>query len=373
MPGRDAFQEAARQLTICNACRYCEGYCAVFPAMELRRAFTTGDIAFLAHLCHDCRACHYACMYTPPHEFAVNIPQALSTVRVATYARYSWPPVLARLFHDRLLTAAVTAGAVALVTALTWLFAGPARLFAAHRGPGAFYEVIAYWAMLIPGLTAGVYAMAVWLAGGARFWREIGEPTQPLTTAIFAAAAGEALILRWLRGGGPGCPYPRAHASGARRLLHGLVFYGFASALASTTLAAVYQDLLHRLPPYPVTSVPVVLGSLGGVAMIAGSAGLISLKLAGDREPAEARSVALDYAFLILLGLASLTGMLTLVLRDTRAMGMLLAVHLGVVAALFVTAPYGKFVHAVYRYLALVKNRAEQRPAAPPAAPHDTF
>ena len=29
----------ARQMSICNACRYCEGYCAVFPAMELRRTF----------------------------------------------------------------------------------------------------------------------------------------------------------------------------------------------------------------------------------------------------------------------------------------------------------------------------------------------
>ena len=25
--------EVQRQMTICNACRYCEGFCAVFPAM----------------------------------------------------------------------------------------------------------------------------------------------------------------------------------------------------------------------------------------------------------------------------------------------------------------------------------------------------
>ena len=31
------FAEADRQLTICNACRYCEGYCAVFPALERQR------------------------------------------------------------------------------------------------------------------------------------------------------------------------------------------------------------------------------------------------------------------------------------------------------------------------------------------------
>ena len=32
--------EAARQVEICNACRYCEGYCAVFPAMFKERGMT---------------------------------------------------------------------------------------------------------------------------------------------------------------------------------------------------------------------------------------------------------------------------------------------------------------------------------------------
>jgi len=69
------------QLEVCNACRYCEGYCAVFPALERRRRFTPGDVVYLANLCHDCRACFYACMYAPPHEFGVNIPKALAEVR----------------------------------------------------------------------------------------------------------------------------------------------------------------------------------------------------------------------------------------------------------------------------------------------------
>jgi citrate/tricarballylate utilization protein len=50
-----------------------------------------------------------------------------------------------------------------------------------------------------------------------------------------------------------------------------------------------------------------------------------------------------------------------LLLRDTAAMGALLALHLGVVFALFITLPYGKFVHGLYRYLALVRYAAERR------------
>ena len=82
------FAEAERQLAICNACRYCEGYCAVFPALELRRTLTEGDITHLADLCHDCRDCYTACMYAPPHEVAVDPPALFSAVRRDTYDRY---------------------------------------------------------------------------------------------------------------------------------------------------------------------------------------------------------------------------------------------------------------------------------------------
>ncbi len=221
--------------------------------------------------------------------------------------------------------------------------------------------MIPYAAMLVPGLAAACYVVAVWGAGAARFWRETGDAMRaPVTPWGVLRALWDALALRYLRGGGPGCPYPRERPSHARGVLHGLVFYGFLSALASTTLAAVYQDLLGRLPPYPLTSAPVVLGGVGGLAMIAGTAGLIVAKGGSDRAPAGAGAAGADYAFLVTIGLAALTGMLTLALRATQAMGAMLTIHLGVVAALFVTAPYGKFVHAVYRLLALLRSRLEQ-------------
>ena len=69
----------------------------------------------------------------------------------------------------------------------------------------------------------------------------------------------------------------------------------------------------------------------------------------------------MDTAFIAMLFLTSLTGFLVLVLRDTGAMGLLLAIHLGVVFALFVSLPYGKFVHGLYRFLALVKYAGERR------------
>ncbi len=42
-------------------------------------------------------------------------------------------------------------------------------------------------------------------------------------------------------------------------------------------------------------------------------------------------------------------------------MALLLAVHLGTVMALFLTLPYGKFAHGIYRSAALLKWAIEKR------------
>ncbi len=99
--------EVARQMQICNACRYCEGFCAVFPAMTRRLSFGKADVNYLANLCHNCGACYHACQYAPPHEFAVNVPQAMAQVRGETYAEYAWPAPLGALYRRNGLTVAL--------------------------------------------------------------------------------------------------------------------------------------------------------------------------------------------------------------------------------------------------------------------------
>ena len=77
----------------------------------------------------------------------------------------------------------------------------------------------------------------------------------------------------------------------------------------------------------------------------------------------------MDTGFLVMLFLTGLTGLLLLVLRATPAMGLLLAVHLGVVFGLFITMPYGKFVHGTYRFLALVRFARERQSVGAVSAP----
>jgi citrate/tricarballylate utilization protein len=371
MPGRDFLDEATRQLGICNACRYCEGYCAVFPALELRTELTEGDVTYLAHLCHDCRNCYDACMFAPPHEFAVNIPALLAEARVRTYARYSWPRLLSSwVRHSGWATGVVTGGGLLAVGALVLGLVGWARVTSPHAGPGAFYAVVPYLAMVIPALILSFYGAGVVTGGALAYWTEIhGSLRDLLDLRALGRAAGEALGQRWFKGGGAGCYYPRRRGSRARGRLHALVVGGFLLAFLSTTLAAVYQDVLGLLPPYPVASLPVLSGLAGGVLLTVGTTGLLWLKLASPRDLTTGAMAALDYSFLVLLDLVALTGLLLLALRGTRLMGPLLTVHLGVLVGFFATAPYGKFVHFAYRYLALVRRSLEEggTPRAPRA------
>jgi len=198
--------------------------------------------------------------------------------------------------------------------------------------------------------------------GAVRFWRETsGALSELIDLKAFWRATQDAFGLSYMKGGGAGCNYPDAGFSQSRRWFHHLVFYGFLLDFASTSVAAFYDHLLGWQAPYPLLSWPVVLGTVGGVGLVIGTSGLLFLKWQSDRDPAEERMRSMDVAFLLLLSLTSMSGLLLLALRDTAAMGILLVIHLAVVAGLFITLPYGKFAHVVYRYAALVRYAIERR------------
>ena len=143
MPATETLEEAKRLMQICNACRYCEGYCAVFPAMTKRLDFTDGDVTYLANLCHGCQGCYYACQYAPPHEFAVNVPKTFAELRAETYRDYAWPGIFKGVFEGNAKWVALITVLATLVTVfLTYWIQGADVVGGVHTGPGAFYKVI---------------------------------------------------------------------------------------------------------------------------------------------------------------------------------------------------------------------------------------
>lgn len=350
-------------MTVCNSCRYCEGLCAVFPAMEMRRSFSDGDLNYLANLCHSCGACYTDCQFSPPHEFNVNVPRTLAIARNDSYAAYAWPRACAGMFaRNGLVISLIAAFSVAAFILGFVLVHDPKILFGVHTGPGAFYKLMPHNAMAALFGAAFLYSIVALIMGIRAFWRDIGEPVGMTADApSLWQAIRDAGELRYLDGGGVGCFNEDDRPTDRRRLYHHFTFYGFALCFASTSVATLYHYLLAREAPYPWWDLPVVLGTLGGIGLLIGPIGLLAEKWKRDPVLVDETRYGMDVAFIVMLLLTSLTGMALLLLRATPAMGPLLALHLGVVFALFITMPYGKFVHGIYRFVALVRYARERR------------
>ena len=358
--------EVARQMQICNACRYCEGFCAVFPAMTRRLEFGKADIHFLANLCHSCGACLHACQYAAPHEFAVNVPKAMAQVRLQTYVEYAWPQALGKLYQRNGLTLslALAAGlAIFLLLALALngtLWGGDLRdnfynLFP-HNLLVAMFAPVFLWAVLALGL------------GVRRFWRDVTPATSGLPVSLPAASEATQNVLRltYLDGGhGEGCHNEDDAYTLSRKYAHHLTFYGFMLCFSATSLATVYHYAFGWSAPYDLPSLPKLLGALGGVSLALGTAWLYRLNLKRHPAHGDAAQKTMDRGFVALLFFTATSGLALWLARGTPALAALLAIHLGVVMALFATLPYGKFAHGIFRTASLLRHAVEKRQPNP--------
>jgi citrate/tricarballylate utilization protein len=349
--------EAARVLQICNACRYCESFCAVFPAMIRRLEFPPADVHFMANLCHNCGACLHACQYAPPHEFAVNVPQALARVRAKTWADHAWPQSLACLYErNGLALALALAASLALFLALA-----AARHGALWAVPaGGFYAVFPHGLMVSLFAPLFGFVLLALAVSVARFWRT--APPGRVSAAAAAEAAGDALRLKYLDGGhGEGCNEEDDRWTLARRRYHHLTFYGFLLCFAATCVATLYHYAFGWEAPHAWTSLPKLLGVPGGLALVAGTAGLAHYRWHRHAQHQVEDQRPMDMAFIGLLFLTGASGLTLALAHGTVLMPLLLCVHLGAVMAFFATMPYGKFAHAVFRSAALLKWSIERR------------
>lgn len=350
----ELLEEARRQADICNACRYCEGYCSVFPALHRTRFLSDGDLTQLANLCHNCRGCYYACQFTAPHEFDLNLPKALAEVRQASWQDFAWPQPVARIFQK-------SGVALALATVV-----GFAVLFLAIRalpptdGTG-FYAVLSHNAMVAIFLPAFVLPLLSLAVSLGRYWHATGGGA--VRVADILSAFGSAGKMQNLTGGhGDGCNFEdEDRFSQARRLAHQAVMYGFLLCFLSTSAGTVLHYLFDMPAPYPFWSLPKLFGVPGGLLMVAGTVWLAWLKLHADRQLSDADAWGGEMAFVLLLFLVAASGLALYWLGATAFMPALLAIHLGAVLSFFLLTPFTKMAHGFYRIAALVREESNRR------------
>ena len=351
--------EAKRQVEICNACRYCEGYCAVFPAIARQRSFTEGDIVQLANLCHNCRGCYYACQYTAPHQFDLNVPGVLAEVRATSFETLVWPGAVARLFQRSGVAMALltTLALAALWVAIRALPGGEGR------GGAGFYAYLSHAAMVAIFAPAFLAPLAVVALAVRRYGARVGAAPVGVR-AVWRAAVSAGRADNLSGGAAGGCNYEDDDAySQARRTAHQLAMWGFLMCFASTSSATLMHYLLAWPAPYPLLSPPKLLGVPGGILLCIGTAWLLWLKTKADPALGAPGRWGGEAGLSVLLFLTGSTGLALYAATGTGAVEALLAVHLGAVLALFLLLPYSKMVHGFIRLAALAVDHARREGA----------
>ena len=349
-----ALVEARRQVEICNACRYCEGYCSVFPAMFRDRSFADADLTQLANLCHNCRGCYYACQYTEPHEFALNLPAILAEVRVESWEKYAWPGGLSHLFQRS--GVALSAAFVIGISLIFW------ATFSLADGTGqGFYASLSHNIMVAIFTPAFLLPLAAMVVRLYRYWQAVGGTR--IHWQDMKAATVNAATMRNLDGGqGQGCNFEdQDRFSNARRHAHQATMWGFLLCFAATSTGTILHYGLDLPAPYGLVSLPKLFGLSGGILLTIGCGALAWLKTKADPDLG-ARSVwGGEMAFVLLLGFTGASGLALYLATGSAFVTPILSLHLGAVLGFFLTTPYSKMAHGFYRFAALIREAQIQR------------
>jgi citrate/tricarballylate utilization protein len=269
----EVINSGVHMMTVCNACRYCEGFCAVWRAMEYRRNFSESDLNYLANLCHDCSECYYACQYAPPHEWAINPPLTFARLRGRFYEQHSWPGVLASAFRANGIVFSLISALAIILFLFGVVYFRESKILLTAVSEGNFYQIIPHNVMVATFGIVGLFSATALIIGFSRFCRSIGEKVSDLfNPSTLPATLREVLRLEHLDGGGWGCAYPGEVSSSLTTMVSSFHFLRFPSLLAATT-TVLFIIMYSMACPAWMDKPTGILGILGGSRFINRPAG----------------------------------------------------------------------------------------------------
>ena len=337
----------------CFQCATCSGACdlatpeTVFPRRQMLWA-QWGLVDRLAAdpsiwLCHQCNDCSVRC----PRDARPG--DAMQAIRSLMVEEVGAPRFMARLVGRAAATWPLLLGLPVLFWAL---YIQAVNGFAVPRTPLAYGDVVPVWMIYSVFLPAAAFAVAAAVAGARRCWGAWGAGATRNGTLLqgLAGVAGDVL---WHR------RFGRCGAARPRQVGHLLLLWGFIAALATTTLLGVLMDVFGVKTPLPLAHPVKILGNVAAVLAGVGSVWLLANRLSGGTGAG--RSRAFDWFLLALVLLVVFSGIGAEVVRQSGlSVPLALAIyvlHLGTVLSLFLTFPFSKFAHALYRTLAMAHER----------------
>lgn len=358
-PSRSFREEIIRRgggsVARCFQCATCSSVCdlstpeTVFPRKQMLWAqWGLGDR--LASdpsiwLCHECTDCSTRC----PRDARPS--DVLKSARSLVIEEYGSPRFLARLVGNAATTWPILLGVpVALWALYIYLVNG----FTIAALPLTYNRVIPNWMIDSVFVPAALFAVVAAFLGGRRAWVAWGEGAKRDGTLLQGLSLVASDILAHRR-------FSQCGAAKTRKWPHTLLVLGFVAAFATTTSVATAEYAFGMEIPLAQVHPIKLLGNLSAVLLSLGVLGLIVKRL-GIAELA-GHFTAFDGFFLWLVVLVTFSGIASELARyalDARLALGIYVVHLGMVLALFLTFPFSKFAHALYRTLAMAHERLTQ-------------
>ncbi len=189
------------------------------------------------------------------------------------------------------------------------------------------------------------------LASAAKFWKLLGRGGDRKGSFIgsFLPVLGE--IASHKRFGS-------CETSSSRKWAHFCVLWGFLGAAFASGLLVISLYVTKDPLPLEQTHPYKIIGNIAMVLLIVGGLWLTINRLTDPEKTGTSK--AYDMFFLWLVVLVIMTGALTQLAAfvfPPLLASIIYVVHLGSIVTLFLTVPFSKFAHMIYRTLAMVHER----------------
>ncbi|MEW6071570.1 MAG: quinone-interacting membrane-bound oxidoreductase complex subunit QmoC [Planctomycetota bacterium] len=337
----------------CYQCGTCSSVCELvtrdftFPRRQMMLAQwgLGGSLARdpAVWLCHACSDCSTRC---PRDAKPADVMQAARAVAVEGFAV---PRLMGRIVSRAGATWPLLLG----VPIASWaLLVGLATGFAV-----APHEVFAYERLVPHSLIYAVFfpvaayvSLVGWISG-RRFWSSLagGERRRGAFLSALVPTLVDIILHR---------RFATCTTARSRRQGHLWLVLGFLGAAVTSGLLILAIYLMRAEMPLGLGHPFKLLGNLSAVFLAVGGWVLLRDRLAKRRHVGT--TTAFDSFFLGVVVLVIATGIVVEAARfalDPRVAGWLYIVHLGAVMCLFLTTPYSKFAHILYRTLAMAHER----------------
>ncbi len=371
-PGRIR-ERGGEKITKCCQCGTCTAVCDLatpetsFPRRQVQLA-RWGLMAELASdpaiwLCHQCNDCTRRC---PKDARPGDVLQAVRATAIETLAV---PRFMGRLVARAEATWPLLLGVPILFFVVLLALTGHLNVPQAPFPLGSFaYELFVphnlIYAVFFPA--AGLVMLAMW-SSGRRLWRRFDDAKR--RRGSFLSNLVPVVVEIATHGRFSACG-----PSESRKAGHLALVWGFIGAAVTSGLLIVAIYVMDEPMPLPLAHPFKLLGNLSALLLLAGGFLLVRGRL--DRDPNSSASTSFDLFFLSLVILVIVTGVLAEAGRFAFPNAVNCAVyvvHLGAVLSLFLTCPYSKFSHLLYRTLAMVHERMVLSPSIedPQTAPSE--